>query len=517
MKTIVFWCVAVLTFTCGHVQSYKILGLFPHPAISHFHFFEPVLKGLAAAGHEVTVVSHFPNAKPPPNYIDLPLTGMELMTNSVSFELFEYRPAFSHFMEFFMLYDWGKQACNNALDSTAIKQVLESKVQYDLVLMEQFNNDCMLGVAHLLNAPYIGLSSCPLMPWHYDRVGNPNIPSYIPALFMGYSEKMSFSQRLANFITVHMFKMMYSWFNDNAANSMLRQRFGDNMPDIKDLQKRTSMMFVNQHYSLSGPKPLSPAVVELGGIHIQEFKELDPPLQKLLDAADHGVIYISWGSMIRAETLPEDKRNAILSALGSFKQQVIWKWENETLPNQPSNVYIRKWLPQREILCHPKVRVFMSHGGLLGSSETAYCGVPVVATPMYGDQYNNAAALEHRGMGVVLPYEQITRDSVYEALKKALDPVTMENAKRVSFSYRNRPQSAVETAVWWCEHVVATGGLPLAKSHSTELPWWSYYSVDVQIAIWTFLFVYHAIEVWIFRRVCCRGVSAFSDGKVKTN
>lgn len=35
---------------------------------------------------------------------------------------------------------------------------------------------------------------------------------------------------------------------------------------------------------------------------------------------------------------------------------------------------------------HPKVRVFMSHGGLLGSSETAYCGVPVVATPMYGDQ-----------------------------------------------------------------------------------------------------------------------------------
>lgn len=35
-------------------------------------------------------------------------------------------------------------------------------------------------------------------------------------------------------------------------------------------------------------------------------------------------------------------------------------------------------------LGHPKTRV--THGGLLGSSEAAYCGVPVVATPMYGDQ-----------------------------------------------------------------------------------------------------------------------------------
>ncbi|XP_065090548.1 uncharacterized protein LOC135711602 [Ochlerotatus camptorhynchus] len=139
---------------------------------------------------------------------------------SVSIELFEYRPAFSHLMEFFMLYDWGKQACDNALNSAAIKQVLESRDQYDLVLVEQFNNDCFLGVVHMLNAPFIGLSSCPLMPWHYDRVGKPINPSYIPSLFMDYSEKMSFSQRTANFITAYAFKFLYSWFNDNT--SMMR-------------------------------------------------------------------------------------------------------------------------------------------------------------------------------------------------------------------------------------------------------------------------------------------------------
>lgn len=82
--------------------------------------------------------------------------------------------------------------------------------------------------------------------------------------------------------------------------------------------------------------------------------------------------------MIRANSLPVAKREALLKAFATFKETVVWKWENETLPNKPPNVYVQKWMPQREILCHPNVRVFLTHGGLLGSTEAAYCGVPVV-------------------------------------------------------------------------------------------------------------------------------------------
>lgn len=125
--------------------------------------------------------------------------------------------------------------------------------------------------------------------------------------------------------------------------------------------------------------------------------------------------------MIRAETLPMEKRNAILQAFAMMPQRILWKWENESLPNQPSNVYIRKWMPQRDILCHPKVRVFMTHGGLMGTSEAAYCGVPTVSTPMYGDQFLNAAAMVRRGFGSIVNYDDITKENVYNALRKALD------------------------------------------------------------------------------------------------
>lgn len=75
--------------------------------------------------------------------------------------------------------------------------------------MEQFNADCMMPIAWKLQAPVIALSSCAMMPWHYDRVGQPLIPSYVPALFMGYSDEMTFTQRLNNWIAVYGLKFLY--------------------------------------------------------------------------------------------------------------------------------------------------------------------------------------------------------------------------------------------------------------------------------------------------------------------
>lgn len=81
-------CTCVLLVGCllsaaNPADSLRILGLFPHPGVSHFHFFHPIMRELAAQGHNVTVVSHFPDAKAPANYKDLPLSGMASMTNSV--------------------------------------------------------------------------------------------------------------------------------------------------------------------------------------------------------------------------------------------------------------------------------------------------------------------------------------------------------------------------------------------------------------------------------------------------
>lgn len=59
-------------------------------------------------------------------------------------------------------------------------------------------------------------------------------------------------------------------------DAYLKRRFGDDFPSVSEIVKKVSMMFVNQHYSLSGAKHLSPNVIELGGVHIGKPKPLDP-------------------------------------------------------------------------------------------------------------------------------------------------------------------------------------------------------------------------------------------------
>lgn len=146
--------------------------------------------------------------------------------------------------------------------------------------------------------------------------------------------------------------LCFSFITLKENDRLVRKYIKDgNMPYLGDIVHDTSMIFVNSHFSFGGSRPTAPTVIELGGIHIQDAKPLDGELQKFLNSATDGVIYVSWGSMIRAESLPLEKRTSLLKAFGSFKQKVLWKWENTTLPNQPNNVFIRKWMPQRDILC----------------------------------------------------------------------------------------------------------------------------------------------------------------------
>jgi glucuronosyltransferase len=51
----------------------RILGVFPFPARSHLIVHKALMLELARRGHEVTVVSSFPESKPIPNYTDIVL------------------------------------------------------------------------------------------------------------------------------------------------------------------------------------------------------------------------------------------------------------------------------------------------------------------------------------------------------------------------------------------------------------------------------------------------------------
>jgi len=53
------------------------------------------------------------------------------------------------------------------------------------------------------------------------------------------------------------------------------KHLGIEIPPLADIAKRGNLILVNSHFSLTKARPLVPAVVEVGGIHI------DKPAKKL--------------------------------------------------------------------------------------------------------------------------------------------------------------------------------------------------------------------------------------------
>ena len=97
-----------------------------------------------------------------------------------------------------------------------------------------------------------------------------------------------------------------------------------------------------------------------------------------MNQAHHGVVLVAFGSVLESSKMSEENRIKLVTAFGKLKQRVIWKWETETMPDLPSNVKLSKWLPQQDILGHPKLRLFVTHGGQSSFQEALCHKKPVV-------------------------------------------------------------------------------------------------------------------------------------------
>lgn len=107
-----------------------------------------------------------------------------------------------------MLYGWGSRSCEITLNSAAIDEILRTKEKFDVVIVEQFNSDCMIGIAWKLGAPFIGLSSTEIISYYYDRLGIPLLASHVPTSVAEFTDKMTLEQRLSNWIAGHAFPLL---------------------------------------------------------------------------------------------------------------------------------------------------------------------------------------------------------------------------------------------------------------------------------------------------------------------
>jgi glucuronosyltransferase len=282
--------------------------------------------------------------------------------------------------------------------------------------------------------------------------------------------------------------------------------------------KNVSLVLVNHHFSTSSIRPFVANMIEIGGIHVEPVKPLPNDIKEFLDSATDGVILFSMGSIIQGKDWEPAKRKAFVKAFGKLKQKVLWKYENETLPNKPSNVMISPWIPQRDILAHPNMELFITHGGLLGTTEALVEGVPVLGIPVYGDQKMNMLKAENFGYGILMEIDEIDQDLIEKNLQKLLtNPQYKRNAVKVSKRYNDRPMTPHQLTVYWVEYVIRHHGAPHFQSPAHRLNYLQLNLIDV----YAFLFISVILLIIVIFRLLkfmIRSISnVCSDKKVKMN
>ena len=81
-----------------------------------------------------------------------------------------------------------------------VQDLLKSDEKFDLLLLDSFMTDSLLGLALYYQIPSIVLSSTGTTKFVNEMVANPNNPAYNPNVFLGYTDQMTLFERFVNTI-----------------------------------------------------------------------------------------------------------------------------------------------------------------------------------------------------------------------------------------------------------------------------------------------------------------------------
>ncbi|KAH9636336.1 hypothetical protein HF086_012601 [Spodoptera exigua] len=194
-------------------------------------------------------------------------------------------------------------------------------------------------------------------------------------------------------------------------------------------------------------------------------------LQKLMDEAKNGVIYFSMGSIVQSDGMSEQMQKSILDMFSKYKQTVIWKFESDMKDDIPPNVHLVKWAPQQSILAHPNLKLFITHGGQLSTSEAIHYGIPLVGIPVMADQVLNMISVANKGFGIKVTLSEDMIPELDAAVQQVLtDDAYRKKAKEISALFHDRVMMPGAAVPYWIEYVVRTRGAPHLRSPALNVP-----------------------------------------------
>ncbi|XP_029019113.1 UDP-glucuronosyltransferase 2A2-like [Betta splendens] len=489
---------------------------------SHWINMKPVLDTLVDRGHQVTVLvpsasMYMKTSEPsrfryePFNVSFSPEDMEKHMENFLYFSMYEmdqmnYLQIYIKLMGFMKTdMNYSLMYLDAVLKSDTMEKLKEG--QYDVLVADPLFPGSDL-TAELLGIPLVfTLRFSMAHNWERYCGQLPAPPSFVPAAMSKLTDRMSFSERLWNFL-------FYAG-QDMVVEQAYWQDLDKYYSEVKgkptsacETMSRADIWLMRTYWDFDFPHPFLPNFKFVGGIHCRPAKPLPDDMEEFVQSSgDDGIVVFTLGSLIN--NITTEKANMIASALGQVPQKVLWRYRGEKPGTLGANTRIYDWIPQNDLLGHPKTRAFITHGGTNGIYEAIYHGVPLVGIPMFGDQSDNIVHMLSKGAALLMDFNTMTTDDLRDAVNAVInDKSYKENAMRLSSIHHDRPMTPLEEAVFWIEFTLRNKGAKHLRVQAHQLTWYQYHSLDVLVFLLTVVLLLIVLLVktctFCLRRCCCR-------------
>ncbi|XP_078532390.1 UDP-glucuronosyltransferase 2A1-like isoform X1 [Lissotriton helveticus] len=494
------------TVLCGNVLIWPTEG-------SHWLNVKVIIQELVARDHNVTVVVSSASPYVNPNHtasrvkyeiFQVPF-GQNYVNNLIEdiMRVWMYEKQYLNTWQFYKrfsevalrLNDYNRHICNAVLkNSDLMKKLQRNKFN---VLLSDPVNICGDLVALKLDIPFVyslRFTPASTVERHCGKIPTP--PSYVPATLSEFSDVMSLTQRLENMVSYIVqdaaFQSIWGEWDTYYSNVLGKPT------TFCETMGKAEIWLIRTYWDFEYPRPLLPNFEFVGGLHCQPAKPLPEEMENFVQSSgDHGIVVFSLGSMVK--NLTDEKSNMIAAALSQLPQKVLWRYSGKKPHTLGTNTKLYDWMPQNDLLGHPKTKAFISHGGTNGIYEAIYHGVPMVGIPLFADQPDNMAHMKSKGMAVVLDFNTMTTQDLVDAVNTVIVNSTYkENALRLSRIHHDQPMKPLDRAVFWIEFVMRHKGAKHLRPAAHNLTWYQYHCLDV----FAFLLACLVTAVFIVMKCC---------------
>uniref|UniRef100_A0A452ER65 UDP-glucuronosyltransferase n=1 Tax=Capra hircus TaxID=9925 RepID=A0A452ER65_CAPHI len=461
---------------------------------SHILLMQRVSQILQDHGHNVTVLSHrgrnLEKEEHSFQVINYPkYCEIKTFSEYLLLIFFSYRKESEHFVNLMEILG---TRCSYLLRRRDIMDSLKNE-NFDLIFVDTFDL-CSFLIAEKLGKLFVSI-----LPTVVSRLdfGLPSPLSYVPVFQSFLTDRMDFWGRVKNFLMSLVFSVE-QWQIHSTFDNTIKEHFQEgSRPVLSHLLKKAELWFVNSDFAFEFARPLFPNTVNVGGLMVKPIKPVPQELENFIAKfGDSGFVLVALGSIVSRYQSQEILKE-MHTAFARLPQGVIWKCKPSHWPKDvklAANIKIMDWLPQNDLLAHPRIRLFVTHGGMNSIMEAIQHGVPMVGIPVFEDQDENLLRVETRKFGVSIKLEQMKAETLALKMKQVMEDKRYKSAaEAASIIARSQPLTPAQRLVGWIDHILQTGGAAHLKPYAFQQPWYEQYLLDVLL----FLLMVTLGTVWL--------------------